>query len=122
MDKQNHQMKIRKRKKKELPPKAPRKGDQSDQDLILPIEAPEPRTAYDYGKPYYTDANHVKDLLFDDNDVDKMIDQANIYLLESRLEDKEIGRKMNQDINKTYKNYAEEYKILGQYQYMLHTV
>ena len=37
--------------------------------------------------------------------------------------DKEMRRKqINRDMKETYRNYAEEYKILGQCQYMLHTV
>ena len=51
-----------------------------------------------------------------------MTDEAKTSLFESRLEDKEIGRKMNQDMKEMYKDYSEEYYILGQCKYMLHTV
>ena len=51
-----------------------------------------------------------------------MTDETKTSLLSSRVVDKEIGRKLNQDMKETYKDYAEEYKILDQCKYMLHTI
>ena len=74
--------------------------------------ATEPTTGYDYGKPHYTDENHIKHLLFDDNNIDNMTDEAKTSLFETRLANKEIGKKMNEEMSAMYKDYVEEYKIL----------
>ena len=40
-----------------------------------------------------------------------IIDEAKTFLISSKLEDKAIGRKMNQDMKETYKDYAKNVNI-----------
>ena len=73
--------------------KEPRNSDKNNSDSKKPQAATEPTTGYDYGKPHYTDDDHIKHLLFDDNNIDNMTDEAKSSLLETRLADKQIEQK-----------------------------
>ena len=68
-------------RKRKFPQEEPStQNDMNNKNLEYPFEAPAPFTKYDYGRPHYTDENHVKHLLFDDRNIGNMADDAKTSL------------------------------------------